>query len=82
MTVVTNAFQKKRLAQALAVLSRQACDEKDFDTASDILHLAEKFVSDSLVSASEKRSIIVSLVEGYEMLWAQRRNTPMSDQYK
>ena len=79
MTVVTNAFQKKRLALALAVLSRQACDERDFDTASDILHLTEKFVSHSLITTNEKRSIIVSLVEGYELLWTHRRSRSTPD---
>ena len=80
MTVVTNAFQKKRLARALTVLSRQACDERDFDTASGILRLTEKFVFHSLLNPNEKRSIIVSLVEGYELLWMQRRNRSISDQ--
>lgn len=79
MTVVTNAFQKKRLARALAVLSQQAYDERDFDTASDILRLAEKFVSHSLITATEKRSIIVSLVEGYELLWTHRRSRSTPD---
>lgn len=76
MTVVTNAFQKRRLARALVVLSQQACDERDFDTASGILLLTEKFVSNSLITAHEKRSIIVSLVRGYELLWTQRNNMP------
>lgn len=76
MTVVTSAFQKKRLARALVVLSQRACDEKDFDTASGILRLTEKFISSSLIPAHEKRSIIASLVEGYELLWTQRNNMP------
>ncbi len=80
MTVVTNAFQKKKLARALKMLSRQAYDEREFNIALDILRLAEKFVSHSLISPSEKRSITVSLIEGYELLWIQRRNKPNPDQ--
>ena len=80
MTVVTNAFQKKKLARALKMLSRQAYDEREFNIALDILSLAEKFVSHSLISPSEKRSITVSLIEGYELLWIQRRNKPNPDQ--
>ena len=80
MTVVTNAFQKNKLARALKMLSRQAYDEREFNIALDILRLAEKFVSHSLISPSEKRSITVSLIEGYELLWIQRRNKPNPDQ--
>lgn len=79
MTVVTNAFQKKKLARALTMLSRQACDEREFNVALDILRLAEKFVSHSLINTREKRSIIVSLIEGYELLWIQRRKNSNSD---
>ena len=79
MTVVTNAFQKKKLARALTMLSRQACDEREFNVALDILRLAERFVSHSLINTREKRSIIVSLIEGYELLWIQRRKNSNSD---
>lgn len=76
MTVVTNAFHKRRLARALVVLSQRACDERDFETASGILLLTEKFVLNSLTTGHEKRSIIVSLVRGYELLWTQRNDMP------
>ena len=79
MTVVTNAFQKKKLARALTMLSRQACDEMEFNIALDILRLAEKFVSHSLINTREKRSITVSLIEGYELLWIRRRNKSTPD---
>ena len=74
MPVVTNAFQRKRLTMALAMLSKLACDERDFETASSILSLTEKFVSNSLVPAGEKRSMIESMVEGYERLWMRRHD--------
>lgn len=74
MTVVISAFQKRRLAKALIMLSKQACDEKDFAVASSILHITERFVLSSFIDLNEKRSIIVSLVEGYELLWSQRNS--------
>ena len=74
MTVVTLAFQKKKLAIVLVLLSKRACDEKDFTTAARILHIIEDFVIKSSISSKEKRLIITSLVEGYELLWTQRND--------
>ena len=72
MTVVTNSFQRKRLAKLLILLSQRACDEQDFEIASSILRLAETFVLRSMVSSTEKRPIITLLVAGHELLWTQR----------
>ena len=74
MTVLTNAFQKKRLARVLVMLSKQACDASDFETAYSILNLAEDFMSKSLIPLREKRSMILLMIEAYEMLWI-RQNT-------
>ena len=73
MTVVTNSFQRRRLAKLLILLSQRACDERDFEVASSILCLAETFVLRSMISSIEKRPIITLLVAGHELLWTRRQ---------
>ena len=72
MTVVTNSFQRRRLAKLLIMLSQRACDEQDFEIASNILRLAETFMLRSMISSTEKRPIITLLVAGHELLWTRR----------
>ena len=78
MTVVTNSFQKRKLAKLMIQLSQRACDERDFDIALRILRLTETFVSSSMIGCSEKRPVIVLLVAGYELLWTRRNREAMA----
>ncbi len=80
MTVVTNSFQRKRLAKLLILLSQRVCDQHDFEVASSILRLAETFVLKSMVSPAEKRPIIKLLVAGHELLWTRRHHGIVSVQ--
>ncbi len=78
MTVVTNSFQKRKLAKLMIQLSQRACDEHDFDVALRMLCLTETFVSNSMIGSSERRPVIVLLVAGYELLWTRRNREAMA----